>query len=244
MKIVVSDFLKFTKQLVENLNFDEIDSFLDDKLGKLGELDDDVSKILGPVKTLITIKNIYSKNRIKRFCKSYAEKISEFGEVEMHDKGKMFLYLQKKKNLDYLSEIIEAGLHAKSENCSALLGYLAGKIMNDLVEYKYEDIVIIEALKIMNDFGLDNFMKLYKHIISSEKIKKESFQLEEIKNEVEFTSYHEARFTIEKLKSVQILMNGHVITYLGTSPITTSSNSATDALYNLINESKLHSGSS
>jgi hypothetical protein len=71
---------------------------------------------------------------------------------------------KKKENVHFISDIKENAMNAKRLKSSALLGIIAGNILNKESELSLDNISIIDSLKIMTDIDFDNFVLLYEYV--------------------------------------------------------------------------------
>lgn len=232
------EIIKFTEEVAKNIN--NIDDWIDEKLFIYKDMSDTLEDIIKPLNTVHTIWTIHKRNKVKMFCKKYANKINSSDIIDEETICKLKTYMEKEKNFEFISNIIDAGVNSKSKLCSGILGFLAGKVLNEYIEFNYVDLTIIEALKIMNDIDIGNFISLYEGVKYNDKINEYGFELIGLTIRKNYYSDFDYLYlTIEKLKSVQVIINGSVKMYCGTSPILNCFTECTDNLYNLIKECKL-----
>lgn len=119
---------------------------------------------------------------------------------------KLGSYLKKDKNIEFIQETINSAINAKSIRCSGILGYYSGIIISKSKELEYKDYAIINALRIMIDKDLSNFVKLYDYIVTHQ-MTDEMIRTYDINNELEShlqVNIFELEQTIEKLKNIQL----------------------------------------
>jgi len=178
----------------------------------------DTSEIIGTVSTTYELmKNIYLFYERKKFEAFITSLFKQFhsGKFESDiDTNKVNEYFNNSKNIEHMNQIIDSSLHSHAIKCSAIMGFYAGGILLDQKKIEYRDKIIINALKIMNDEDLNNFLWLYLFVEQHPELRKNPESLElrtrDIKTEIEDLSLNcfELELTIEKLKSVQAIGYG------------------------------------
>ena len=114
-------------------------------------------------------------------------------------------------NLEHISQIIDASLNSQSIKCSEILGYYAGGLLSQKIDLKYRDSIIVNALKVMNDRDLFNFIQLYRFVKSRPDLldthNKSQLRTYDIQKDLASLNIplFELELTIEKLKSVQAI---------------------------------------
>jgi len=120
-------------------------------------------------------------------------------------------YFSNPANLEHMSQIIDASLHSRSVKCSAILGYYTGGLLSRKILLEYKDTIIVNALRIMNDRDLKNFIALYKFVKSRPDLMKEhdkeQLRTHDIQEDLASLNIpiFDLELTIEKLKSVQAI---------------------------------------
>jgi hypothetical protein len=105
--------------------------------------------------------------------------------------------------LEYIAEIIDSSIKAKSSRCSAIMGYYAGVILKELREIQYKDMVLLNALNVMNNKDLDYFCLLYERF-SDREGRLRVYDMQDEFNSLGVPVF-ELENTIEKLKAVQVI---------------------------------------
>ena len=115
---------------------------------------------------------------------------------------KMREYLNNEKTLIYISDLIASSVQSQSADCSGVMGYYASLLLKNSQVINYQDMVVLNALKIMTKKDLENFLKLYGAFSNSEGI------IRVIDKENEFQEFgvpiFEMENTMEKMKNVQV----------------------------------------
>lgn len=194
-----------------------IDDIIDGMLEPIKDYTDTAEDILSPVKSMLSIYNLRKKVQLKKFLKGFHIKI----ELETTNKevlrNKLSKYLSDRKNVLYLSEMIENGLASRSLKCTSILGYIAGKQILIKEEIDYVDEVLIYSLTQINDFDLDTIEILKAKEIAYKSIGREfegetEYRIRDILKEIPDIDFvHEIPrilSSIEKLKREQILNYG------------------------------------
>ena len=123
-------------------------------------------------------------------------------------------YLSDRKNVLYLSELIENSFASRSLKCTSILGYIAGKQILNNEEIDNSDEVLIYSLTQINDFDLEiiemlkNKESIYKPI-GREFEKEVEYRIRDILKEMPDINFEHPipriLLSIEKLKREQIL---------------------------------------
>ena len=93
--------------------------------------------------------------------KAYAKSLNTESFSNKESIERLKLYLKNEKNFNFLTEIIENAINAKSVYGSVLLGYYAGQILSNEHKITFKDIIILDGLKSLNDFELSCFARIY-----------------------------------------------------------------------------------
>lgn len=185
---------------------------------ELNSLIKDTSDLIGTVSTTYEMmKHIYLFYERKKFEAFIIELYKKFHSRELEegfDSKKLNEYFSNPINIEHMSQIIDSSLHSQAIKCSAILGSYAGGILLNQKKIEYRDKVVLNALKVMNDNDLINFIKLYQFVKSHPSLRvdhlREEFRTIELQKEIEslHIEHFELELTIEKLKGVQAIGYG------------------------------------
>jgi hypothetical protein len=203
------------KDLIKEIG--NLDDIIDGMLEPIKDYTDTAENIISPIKSMLSIYNLRKKVQLKRFLKGYHKKM----ELESSDKevlrNKLSKYLSKRKNVLYLSELIENGFASRSLKCTSILGYIAGKQILNNEEVDNIDEVLIYSLTQINDFDLETIELLktkesiYKSI-GREFENEVEYRIRDILKEIPTINFEHPipriLSSIEKLKREQILNYG------------------------------------
>lgn len=156
------EIIEFTKQVLNNAV--TIDDVIDKALEPIKDYTDTIGDFIGPVKAFISIINLKKRLTLKAFIINYSKTL--YGNYTINDEETLKLqnYLKDKKNLSYISQIIDNAISSKSLKASALLGAIAGNIIKEKKNLTYDNFSIIDTLKILTDYDLENFIVLYEYL--------------------------------------------------------------------------------
>jgi len=165
-----------------------------------------IQEIGGVAAGVYNLWNFAKLQKFKRFLKRYAKSFQEESVTEEKIQ-KLKDYLKNERNLVFVSETIDNAIHAQSAVCSAILGGYAGQILAKTKEITYKDLIVINALRMLNDFDLEQFLFLYRFITNRGDGKDLSYRIYDLQTEVEELgqSPFSLEVTIEKLKNWQLL---------------------------------------
>jgi hypothetical protein len=157
-----NEIIEFTKQVLDNAL--KIDDVIDNALEPIKDYTDTIGDIITPIKGLIAIINIKKRLTLRAFVINYAKNL--YGNYTINDEEKLKLqnYLKDKKNLSYISEIIDNAVNSKSLKASALLGAIAGNVIKEKKGLTFDNFSIIDTLRILNDYDIENFIILYEYL--------------------------------------------------------------------------------
>lgn len=174
-----------------------------DRYDQFASFLDEIETLSGPAKLFFRTIDYVKQSKFKVFLKGiYIEYNSESLEQEHIEKLKK--YLKNKKNLNFIIESIDCSVNSKNILCSSLLGIFVGKILNKTQEIKYNDYIIINALKIMLDYDLINFKKLYEIVNGNQEHSYRTFDMGTVLINNNLNQF-EVEQTIAKLKGVLVL---------------------------------------
>jgi len=157
--------IEFTKDILANIrDIGDIDDLIDKSLEPIKDYTDTIGDIVKPIKTITSIVSLRRKIALKSFIKNYANSLTKDFHIDPKETEKLNSYFSKPKNVQFVAQIIENGILAKSVKCSAILGVIAGDVLKTRKELNDKDLVIIASLKEMTDIDLNNFIELVENI--------------------------------------------------------------------------------
>lgn len=157
-----NEIIEFTKHVLENAS--KIDDVIDNALEPIKDYTDTIGDIFAPMKGLIAIFNLKKRLTFKAFAINYAKNLYGTYTINEEETLKLQNYLKDQKNLTYISEIIDNAVNAKSLKASALLGAIAGNVIKDKKELTFDNFSIIDTLRVLNDYDIENFIMLYEYL--------------------------------------------------------------------------------
>lgn len=195
--------IKLITDLVKHASW--LDDKIDDVIEPYKDYTETIQDIVMPLKILMPAISLAKGIKFKRFLRKFAEKVNE-GTVGEEFLGRLNSYLQREANLEHIADIISSSVETKSSICSAILGYYAGLTLNDSSIICYKDMVILNALKIMNNSDINNFLLVFERFNETNR-SVNSQRVHDLKEEFEGfgVSVFELENTIEKLKSIQVI---------------------------------------
>jgi len=100
------------------------------------------------------------ETKCKRFLEGLAARIYSDEGLNAADHQKLEKLLSNDKNNELVIDILEEALNSVSYMSSKILGVIAGGILKDSRDYNYKDWIIVNGLKNMNDWDIENFKRL------------------------------------------------------------------------------------
>lgn len=156
------EIIEFTKQVLGNIA--KFDDAIDKALEPVKDYTDTIGDIITPIKSLIAISNLKKRLTLKSFIANYANQLFDNYQIDEEETLKLQNYFKDKKNISYISDIIDNAVNSKSLRSTAILGAIAGKLIKEKSELNYDYLSIIDTLRIMTDFDIDNFIVLYEYL--------------------------------------------------------------------------------
>lgn len=191
--------IEFAKETIDNI--DHIDNVVDNFTENFRDITDTAGDLVKPIKVFSSVIGFIKKQKFKSFLKKFAENLKgEFSSSkQLENNRKLKEYLKYKKNLNFIYETIDSAVDSKSINSSAAIGFLSGLILSKQIEINNKHLLIINALKNLNDFELASTISILETIIDwtrPQNIKKN-------KNIISIGTSTE--YTVQKLKYLQII---------------------------------------
>lgn len=107
--------------------------------------------------------NYRKEKKCKEFLQGLGVKLLLQEELTSDDLKKLDELLMKNANKLLVLDILEVATNTVSDKSSKLLGIIAGQAMEEEREFKYNDWILVNGLKNMNNWDLENFKKVYAH---------------------------------------------------------------------------------
>ena len=238
------EIIEFTREILKNGA--ELDNIIDSALEPIKDYTDTLGDIITPFKSLISIYNLKKRMTFKSFVINYSKQINSQYEIDKNETNKLLSFFENKKNVIYISDIIDNAINAKSLKSTALLGVIAGNFIKEKDKITYDCLSVIDSLKVMTDFDLENFVELYEYLKTTETAHEQT-------NEYRTRDFYKAEntnkpavekksleLTIEKLKQTNgLTYNSGGIGQSGNSKGSFETNEITSKLYKLIKETKV-----
>lgn len=227
-------------------------------LEKGHEIVDTLSEYSPYVRLANNLMNKRREHKCKNFLQGLAIKIFTREDVTSDDLKKLNGLLEKNVNRILILDILEEAIKTVSDVSAKLLGIIAGQVMEGHRTFNYNDWILINGLRNMNDWDIENFKRLYSHFdkfpksggvntktllenIDTEEFKQikgysseelEKWIQKEEKRILESEEYKMLRSSLMRINSFQILSLGPVI--YDKDSITFERNPVGDELYELI----------
>jgi hypothetical protein len=202
-----TNLINISKKLIDNI--DNIDDLIDSYFEPIKDYTDTAQDIFTPIKAIHSLYTFNKKRKFKNFLKAYAVSLNEYNLNNFDNTEKLKRYLKIERNFNFLNDIIENAINAKSVFGSMILGYYAGQILAQNQNIGFKELIILEGLKELNDFELSCFVRIYNVADLSKTVS--ITQLKEIQGLKFF-----CQLTIEKLIQLRFIDKDPKI-YLGGS---------------------------
>lgn len=238
------EIIEFTKQVLENVA--KIDDEIDKALEPIKDYTDTLGDLVTPIKSLIAISNLKKRLTLKAFVINYANQLFDNYKIDEVETLKLQNYFKNKKNVAYVADIIDNAINAKSLISTAILGVIAGRIVKDKGQLNYDYLSIIDTLRIMTDFDIDNFLVLYEYLPTigtshdkTNEYRTRDFYNKDNPNKIQLDR-NSLELTIEKMKRTNgLTYNEGGIGQSGNSKGSFEVNDVTKELYSLFKRTKI-----
>ncbi|MGR6006631.1 hypothetical protein ACT7CR_17190 [Bacillus paranthracis] len=111
----------------------------------------------------VRLANNWMNKRREKKCKEFLQglgmKVLSSEELTSNDLQKLNELLNKNVNRLLVLDILEEATKTVSDTSSKLLGIIAGQVMKEERQFNYNDWILINGLKNMNDWDLENLKK-------------------------------------------------------------------------------------
>lgn len=217
---------------------------------------DTISEYLPYVKVVNGLINKRIELKCKQFLQGLAIKLFSSEDLTSDDLQKLNELIMKDKNMDLILNILEEATNTVSYVSSKILGVIAGQVMEGQREFNYNDWTLVNGLKNMNDWDINNFKKFYMHfntypndarvstlvLIQKSKSMEENELMEKLESEEQgYYAYDEISKTEEykmlksslmRMSSFQIISEGPMA--FAKDGVTFEKTQVSDELYKLI----------
>ncbi|HFK1518205.1 TPA: hypothetical protein ACGXMA_004084 [Bacillus cereus] len=109
--------------------------------------------------------NNWRNKRIERKCEKFLEglamKVFSNEQFNSEDVLKLEKTLKKNGNQELVFDILEEATKTVSDNAAKILGIIAGQVLIGNRSFNYNDWILVNGLKNMNDWDLENLKKVY-----------------------------------------------------------------------------------
>lgn len=131
-----------------------------DLLTKGHELVDTLSEYSPYVRLASNWMNKRRENKCKEFLQGLGMKVLSREELTSDDLQKLNELLNKNVNRLLVLDILEEATKTVSDTSSKLLGIIAGQVMKEERQFNYSDWILVNALKNMNNWDIENLKRL------------------------------------------------------------------------------------
>jgi hypothetical protein len=238
------EIVEFTKHVLDNAA--KIDDVIDKALEPIKDYTDTIGDIISPIKSLIAISNLKKRLTLKAFVVNYANQLYDDYEITDEETLKLQNYFKDKKNIAYISDIIDNAINSKSLKATAILGAIAGRLIKEKGKFNYNYLSVIDTLRIMTDYDIDNFIILYEYLPTigtshdqTDEYRTRDFYDDENSNKIQLDR-NSLELTIEKMKRTNgLTYNEGGIGQSGNSKGSFEIDDTTKELYRLIKTTQI-----
>ncbi|MGN4872536.1 hypothetical protein ACTFSO_11915 [Bacillus cereus group sp. MYBK120-1] len=146
----------------------------DDVFETAGDLLEKGHEVVGTLSEYSPYLNVANKwmnkrreNKCKEFLQGLGMKVLSQEELTTDDLKKIDKLLKKNVNRLLVLDILEEATKTVSDTASRLLGIIAGQVMNEEKKFEYNEWVLVNGLKNMNEWDLENLKKIYLYFDSN-----------------------------------------------------------------------------
>ncbi|MGE7938080.1 hypothetical protein [Bacillus paramycoides] len=195
------------------------------------------------------LMNYTRERKCEKFLQGLAMNVFSREDITPDDLKKLDELLEKNENRMLILDILEEATKTVSDTSSKLLGIIAGQIMEGEREFGYNDWLLVNGLKNMNDWDLENLKKVYLYFDSypQEELVNSACvyfdlplcecndtdvpDIDDILNSEDFKMFETS---IMRINSLQILSTGPTVQNVN-NPVSFLSNKVGDEIYWLLN---------
>lgn len=171
---MTNNLIDVSKNIVDNI--ENIDDLVDNYFDPITDLTETAGDIFTPIKAIHSLYTLNKKRKFKNFLKAYAEGLRDNNFNSSGNVEKLKKYLKNEKNFNFMNDVIENAINAKSIYASILLGYYAGRILSKNINIRFHEIIIIEGIKELNDIELSCFARIYNYANLSKEVNIEEYK--------------------------------------------------------------------
>ncbi|MGN4444798.1 hypothetical protein ACTFOB_07755 [Bacillus cereus group sp. MYBK79-1] len=125
------------------------------------ELVDTFSEYSPYLKVASKWMNRRRENKCKEFLQGLGMKVFSREKFTSEDLKKLDELLMKNRNKLLVLDILEEATKTSSDTASKMLGIIAGQVVKEEREFDYNDWLLVNGLKNMNDWDLGNLKQVY-----------------------------------------------------------------------------------
>ncbi|MGR6342639.1 hypothetical protein ACU5CE_33410 [Priestia megaterium] len=200
-----------------NYNFDSLSSLLDDYVSKtdIDILKEFISEVTPYIKPAKQIWDYSQKIKYGAFIKGYEYKKDDPQLLDKFQK-RMSKLTENDKFMEFLFQTVSDAINSRSSNAAFILGIYIAEIIKgekEIKEPSYENLLIINALKSLNDWDIAHFNNIYSFFCEHREYTKsfcssQIFNRSTIQSDIDMSSSPdraEFKAVIDKLINLQIL---------------------------------------
>jgi len=190
------NLIDVSKNILDNI--EDIDDLVDSYFEPIKDLTDTVGDIFSPIRAIHSLYTLNKKRKFKKFLKSYAAGLKEGHFKSMDDVNRLKTYLKKESNFNFLNDVIENAINAKSIYGSILLGYFAGRILSKEINIGFKELILIEGMRELNDIELSCFARIFNSANLAQEVNMQDYK------DLEWLKFY-CELTIDKLIQLRIV---------------------------------------
>ncbi|UBM49752.1 hypothetical protein ACRVZG_18215 [Bacillus tropicus] len=103
------------------------------------------------------------EKKFKEFLKGFAIMVFSSEQITSTDLKTLEDLLNKKQNKNVVLDILEEALATVSDTSSKILGIIAGEVLKGDRKFDYNDWILVNGLKNMNEWDIESFNKVYSY---------------------------------------------------------------------------------
>lgn len=103
------------------------------------------------------------EKKFKEFLKGFAIMVFSSEQITSTDLKTLEDLLNKKQNKDVVLDVLEEALATASDTSSKILGIIAGEVLKGYRTFDYNDWILVNGLKNMNEWDIESFNKVYSY---------------------------------------------------------------------------------
>lgn len=127
------------------------------------ELVDTLSEYSPYLRFINNRANKRKEKKFKEFLKGLANKVFSSEQITSTDLKELEDLLNKRQNKDVVLGILEEALVTASNTSSKILGIIAGEVLKGYRTFDYNEWILVNGLKNMNEWDIESFNKIYSY---------------------------------------------------------------------------------